>query len=103
MGVVSFATLLSSLQSWLMSKDASVWCTAAFAESGTDSIRLLDDQTFETVSVHKLPQHELACSINSVKFTDDPSEYYVVGTAYVMEEELEPSKVGSCVPCSDLF
>ena len=56
-------------------------------------MRLLNDQTFETVGVHRLSQQEMACSVNSVTFRDDPSEYYVVGTAYVLPDEMEPCKV----------
>ena len=33
-----------------------------------DSVRLLDEQTFETLDRYPLQQQELACSITSVKF-----------------------------------
>ena len=68
---------------------------AAAHEGSSEAVRLLDDQTFETVGVHRLAQHEMACSVNSVTFKDDPSEYYVVGTAYVLPDEMEPCKVRS--------
>lgn len=56
-------------------------------------IRLLDDQTFEFISTYALDQYEYACSILSCSFSDDGNVYYCVGTAYVMPEENEPSKV----------
>jgi DNA damage-binding protein 1 len=57
-----------------------------------DSVRLIDEQTFETVSVFKLDDQELGTSLASVQFADDPSEYYVLGTGYVLPGEMEPSK-----------
>ena len=56
-------------------------------------IRLLDDQTFDFISTYPLDQYEYGCSILSCSFSDDCNVYYCVGTAYVMPEENEPSKV----------
>lgn len=58
-------------------------------------VRLLDDQTFEFVSTYPLDQFECGCSILSCSFSDDTNVYYCVGTAYVMPEENEPTKVSS--------
>lgn len=58
-------------------------------------IRLLDDQTFDFISTYPLDQFECGCSILSCSFSDDSNVYYCVGTAYVMPEENEPTKV-SC-------
>jgi DNA damage-binding protein 1 len=55
-------------------------------------VRLLDDQTFETLDVFQLDVYELACSASSMKLSDDTAEYYAVGTAYSPPEELEPIK-----------
>lgn len=55
-------------------------------------MRLLDDQTFETVDVFKLNALEMVCSVSSMKLSDDTAEYYAVGTALVRPEELEPTK-----------
>lgn len=35
----------------------------------------------------------MACSISSLTFANDPTQYYIVGTAFVLPEEMEPSKV----------
>jgi hypothetical protein len=62
-------------------------------ESETHYIRLLDHQTFEFLSTYPLDQYECGCSIISCSFTDDNNVYYCVGTAYVLPEENEPTKV----------
>ena len=62
-------------------------------ESETHYIRLLDHQTFEFLSTYPLDQYECGCSIISCSFADDNSVYYCVGTAYVIPEENEPTKV----------
>ncbi|RHY28438.1 hypothetical protein DYB32_005979 [Aphanomyces invadans] len=51
-------------------------------------VRLLDDQSFDTLHSYRLDPFESACSI--VHLTFDGHPYYVVGTAYVHEEENEP-------------
>lgn len=56
-------------------------------------IRLLDDQTFEFISTYPLDTFEYGCSILSCSFSDDNNVYYCVGTAYVLPEENEPTKV----------
>ena len=56
-------------------------------------IRLLDDQTFDFISNYPLDKFEYGCSILSCSFSDDPNVYYCVGTAYVIPEENEPTKV----------
>ena len=58
-------------------------------------MRLIDDQTFETVDVLPLHRHEMACSCVSLTLADDPNPYYVVGTAYAIPDEQEPTKVSS--------
>jgi DNA damage-binding protein 1 len=60
-------------------------------------IRLLDDQTFEFISTYPLDTYEYACSILSCSFSDDNNVYYCVGTAYVLPEENEPTKVILCL------
>ena len=55
-------------------------------------MRLLDDQTYETVDRFQLDPNELACSICSTSFADDPGVYYAVGTALTEPEESEPNK-----------
>ena len=56
-------------------------------------MRLVDDQTFETVDMLPLHRHEMACSCTSLTLADDPNPYYVVGTAYAIPDEQEPTKV----------
>jgi len=55
-------------------------------------VRLLNDQTFETLDVFKLKEYEMACSVSSMKLSDDIAEYFAVGTALAPPEELEPTK-----------
>lgn len=62
-------------------------------ESEMHFVRLLDDQTFEFMSTYPLDSFEYGCSILSCSFTDDKNVYYCVGTAYVLPEENEPTKV----------
>ncbi len=57
-----------------------------------DSVRLMDDQTFETLDVHMLNQYEMAISSSSMKLSDDTAEYFAVGTAILLPDELEPTK-----------
>ena len=68
---------------------------AGLDDAGPDNVRLLDDQTYETVDRYQLDPNELACSICSTSFADDPAVYYVVGTALTEPEESEPNKA-SC-------
>ena len=62
-------------------------------EMETHYVRLLDDQTFENVTSYQLDAYENGCSIMSCSFTDDSNVYICVGTAYVIPEESEPTKV----------
>lgn len=62
-------------------------------ESETHFIRLLDDQSFEFISTYQLDPFEYGCSMLSCSFSDDINVYYCVGTAYVLPEENEPTKV----------
>ena len=62
-------------------------------DAGPDAVRLLDDQTYETLDRFQLDASELACSVASTAFADDPAPYYVVGTALAHPDESEPSKV----------
>lgn len=73
-------------------------CSVKYTQSTADDpemhfIRLLDDQTFEFISTYPLDQFEYGCSILSCSFSDDGNVYYCIGTAYVMPEENEPTKV----------
>lgn len=68
-------------------------------ESETHFIRLLDHQTFESLCVYPLDQYECSCSIISCSFADDNNVYYCVGTAYVIPEENEPTKVTYLKAC----
>lgn len=73
-------------------------CSLKYNQSSTEDsemhfIRLLDDQTFEFISTYPLDTFEYGCSILSCSFSDDSNVYYCVGTAYVLPEENEPTKV----------
>lgn len=53
-------------------------------------VRLLDDKRFEFMSTYPLDASEYACSIVSCS---NKNVYYCFGTAYVLPEENEPTKV----------
>eukprot|EP00026_Physarum_polycephalum_P001286 Phypoly_transcript_01287.p1 GENE.Phypoly_transcript_01287~~Phypoly_transcript_01287.p1 ORF type:complete len:1113 (+),score=155.47 Phypoly_transcript_01287:258-3341(+) len=55
-------------------------------------IHLFDDQTFEKRFTYPLDTHEQGWSVTSVQFADDQQWYYVVGTAYSIPTESEPTK-----------
>ncbi|GLE04253.1 hypothetical protein PINS_up013164 [Pythium insidiosum] len=57
-------------------------------------VRLFDDQTFELLHSFKLDPLESPCSIVNCTFSGDSSNlnYFVVGTAYVRQDEAEPHK-----------
>ncbi|PSC68559.1 DNA damage-binding 1 [Micractinium conductrix] len=75
------------------SRTFAVTCTQAnMGEDGCDSVRLLDDQTFELLDRLRLQPHELACSVTSTRLGDDPTVYYVVGTAFALPNEPESTK-----------
>lgn len=69
-------------------------CVLAGAD-GRDALRLVDDQTFETLDRFTLDAYELTCSLTSLQFAEDPKWYYVMGTAYAHPDEDEPSKVSN--------
>ena len=71
-------------------------------DAGPDSVRLLDDQTYETLDRFQLDASELACSVASASFADDPALYYVVGTALAHPDESEPSKARAPLVCGTL-
>lgn len=56
-------------------------------------VRLFDDQTFQRKSTYIFDQFEYGCSILSCSFSDDNNVYYCVGTAYVMPNQNELTKV----------
>lgn len=80
------------------SRTFAVCCTrlTPSAENGEEfeaaSVRLLDDTTFETLSVFALDRYESPCSLCSLQFGEDARHYYAVGTAYALPEEMEPTK-----------
>jgi len=56
-------------------------------------VRLIDDQTFETLSKFQLDSYEHACSIVSCAFEkDEKHHYYLIGTAYAPPDEVEPAR-----------
>ena len=68
--------------------------TSGQAEFGEEqevfSFLIVDQHTFEVVHSHQLLQSEYACNVLSCKLGDDPTPYYVVGTAFIHPEEAEP-------------
>ena len=88
------AALMGSMLFFKPTRSPPLWTLAGLAaDDATDCVRLLDDQTFETLDRHVLGGCELACSISSISFANDPAVYYVVGTAVAVPEEPEPTKV----------
>ena len=91
---------LMSLSAWnytcnptsLVLSDDKVTVLAAM-HGNPDQLLLLDDQTMEQVDRFELDGLEAVCSLCTVTFTDDATEYFAIGTAYVLPEEPEPTKV----------
>ena len=61
--------------------------------AGSDTVRLVDDQTFEMLDRYCLDPMELGSCICSMSFAEDESTYYVVGSAYTEPDESESKKV----------
>ena len=59
-------------------------------------------QTYETVDRLELDAFEQGCSLISVSFADDPNAYYAMGSAQVIADEPEPSKVRAILSFSTL-
>lgn len=55
-------------------------------------VRLIDDQTFEVLNSYRLDPFETPCSVIVTPLSGDATNasYFVVGTAYVHQEEVEP-------------
>lgn len=81
------------------SRSLAVACThTTFAANSDnparDALRLLDEQTFETLARFELEENELVCSLCSGRLGENKSvHYYVLGTALIVPEEAEPNAV----------
>eukprot|EP01121_Diplochlamys_sp_Union-15-3_P019186 TRINITY_DN7167_c0_g2_i1.p1 TRINITY_DN7167_c0_g2~~TRINITY_DN7167_c0_g2_i1.p1 ORF type:complete len:137 (+),score=18.61 TRINITY_DN7167_c0_g2_i1:106-516(+) len=64
-------------------------------ENEVGFIKLVHSETFEILDSYNLQFQEIAFSLESCLFTDDPAPYYVVGTSYVIPLDAEPTKVGN--------
>ena len=63
--------------------------------AGSDTVRLVDDQTFEMLDRFGLEPMELGVSLASMAFAEDDRTYYVIGTAFTEPDEAESKKVRS--------
>jgi len=54
--------------------------------------RLIDDKIFEVMDSFKLEKFETGCAIMNMNLSAGKSSCYVVGTAFVLPDESEPSK-----------
>ena len=62
-------------------------------DQGTDSLRLLNEQTFETLDRFAMEPKEMACSLLSTTLGVDASRvFYVVGTAMIKPDDRESDK-----------
>lgn len=55
-------------------------------------VKLFDDQTFEILHTIELRRWENACSLTTCTFSDDSTNYVVVGTAEALPQESEPTQ-----------
>ncbi|KAA8497681.1 DNA damage-binding protein 1 [Porphyridium purpureum] len=55
-------------------------------------LTMFDDVTFERLTVFAFAASEIACSLAVVTFQDCTEPFLVVGTAYLLEDEDEPSR-----------
>jgi DNA damage-binding protein 1 len=67
--------------------------------AGSDTVRLVDDQTFEMLDRYCLDPMELGACVCSMSFAEDDSTYYVVGSAYTEPDESESKKVPTLSLC----
>eukprot|EP00667_Euglena_gracilis_P000838 EG_transcript_838 len=63
-----------------------------YIEEEVHFLRLLNNHTFECLNTYQLDANENGVSILTTTFDGDDVEYIVVGTAYVLPEESEPSR-----------
>lgn len=61
-------------------------------EVDTYSLLIIDQHTFEVLHAHKFMPTEQAASILSAKLGESEEEYYIVGTAFVNQDEPEPKQ-----------
>ena len=61
--------------------------------AGSDTVRLVDDQTFEMLDRFGLEPMELGVSAASMAFAENDRSYYVIGTAFTEPDEAESKKV----------
>nr|CAG4647642.1 EOG090X00HD [Moina brachiata] len=59
-------------------------------ETEVYNLLIVDQHSFAVLHAHQFKQNEYALSIVSAKLSDDPSPYYIVGTADVVPDEPEP-------------
>jgi CPSF A subunit region len=52
---------------------------------------MIHHNRFDEVSNHVLDPQEMGCSIAAVHFEGQEKAYIIVGTAYIKEDEYEPS------------
>ncbi|KAE8747775.1 hypothetical protein FOCC_FOCC005387 [Frankliniella occidentalis] len=75
-------------------KTASVGAVNLSTDHGQEveihNLLIIDQHTFEVLHAHQFMQTEYALSLLSCKLGDDPTTYYIVGTAYINPEESEP-------------
>lgn len=55
------------------------------------NLLIIDRTTFEVLHAHQFMVNEQAISLISAQLGDDPNHYYIVGTAFYINEDLEPS------------
>mmetsp|Transcript_28073 Transcript_28073/g.43830 ORF Transcript_28073/g.43830 Transcript_28073/m.43830 type:complete len:992 (-) Transcript_28073:1819-4794(-) len=73
-------------------------CTVKISQDDTGCekeehfVKLMDDQTFETLHTYRLSEYEHACYIISTTFADDSAVYLAVGTAVALPHEPEPKE-----------
>lgn len=68
-----------------------------------DTLKLLDEQSFEIQDSYTFKANEVGLSIGTVSFTDDAKAYIAVGTAFVIPEESEPKNVSLLFIPSPLY
>uniref|UniRef100_A0A1D1ZT42 DNA damage-binding protein 1 n=1 Tax=Auxenochlorella protothecoides TaxID=3075 RepID=A0A1D1ZT42_AUXPR len=67
--------------------------TMGMVDAKSDSLRLIDDQTFETLDRYQMPESDMACSLLSTTLGETGAgPYYIVGTATTNLAEREPTE-----------
>ncbi|XP_050465445.1 DNA damage-binding protein 1 [Cataglyphis hispanica] len=84
------ATLSSSIHIASHNKPSGHTASEIGQEIEVHNLLIIDQHTFEVLHAHTLMPTEYALSLISTRLGEDPTSYFVVGTAFINPDETEP-------------